>query len=78
MKKKILIVGGSGFLGYNLLKKLSRIDKFDLYSLSKFKIDSSKRIKNISYIFCDISKILILKKKIKKKLRCNNKFVWKY
>ena len=66
MKKKILIVGGSGFLGYNLLRKLSRIGKFDLYSLSKFKIDTSKRIRNISYIFCDISKILILKKKIKK------------
>ncbi len=66
MKKKILIIGGSGFLGHNLLKKLSRIGKFDLYSLSKFKIDASKRIRNITYIFCDISKILILQKKIKK------------
>ncbi len=66
MKKKILIIGGSGFLGHNLLRKLSRIGKFDLYSLSKFKIDASKRIRNITYIFCDISKILILRKKIKK------------
>ena len=36
MKDKVLIVGGTGFIGYHVLKKLSK-KKYSLYSLSKKK-----------------------------------------
>ena len=37
MKKKILILGGSGFLGFNLAKKLSKIKAYETDILVKKK-----------------------------------------
>mgnify|MGYP006089421459 CR=1 FL=1 len=54
-KKKILIVGGTGFIGFNLIKKLLK-GGFLITSLSYNKVKNKKRLKNIKYIFCDISK----------------------
>ena len=66
MKKKILIVGGSGFIGKNLIKALNH-SEYEILSASR-KIPKKKdRIKNIKYISLDISKKRQLKK-IKNKI----------
>ena len=43
MKNKILVVGGSGFLGHNLLKKISLIKNFEIFSLTKSKYQKKKK-----------------------------------
>ena len=44
----ILITGGSGFIGFNLLKKLSGNKKYKILTLSRKKLDKiSKNIKNL-------------------------------
>jgi nucleoside-diphosphate-sugar epimerase len=61
-KNKILIIGGTGFLGYHLAKKcLKKNWKVTIFSLNKPK---KKRYlgKKVSYIKGDISKIRDLKK----------------
>lgn len=63
MKKKyIFIVGGTGFIGYHLLKKLVKNKVYKITSLSSKKPSKSKKIKGVSYVICDVSK----KKKLKK------------
>lgn len=63
-KKKILIVGGTGFIGYHLAKKcLSR--KWNVVSISTSKPSKSRFLKGIKYLFVDISNKKELKKKIK-------------
>ena len=61
----ILVVGGTGFIGINLVNKLLKIGaKVTCLSLKK----KQKKIthKNLRYIFCDYSNFNILKKKINK------------
>ena len=60
MKKKILIIGGTGFIGRNLIKRLRSI-KFNVISISKKKL-LPKSTKNIVYKSVDITN----KKKLKK------------
>lgn len=63
-KKKILIVGGTGFIGYHLGKKcLSR--KWTVVSISTRKPSSSRFLKGVKYLIADISNKNELKKKIK-------------
>ncbi len=64
MKKKILILGGGGFIGQHLIKKLSKKD-YNLTSIS-FSKKKFKKYKNIKYIFTDISKPNKFKKKLEK------------
>lgn len=64
MKKKVLIVGGTGFLGFNLAKKLMK-KNFDIHSLSSNPPVPSRKIKKVNYIFSNIENIKSLKKKIK-------------
>ncbi len=66
MKDKVLVVGGTGFIGYHVLKNLSK-KKYFLYSLSKKKPKKKNRLRNIKYIYCDITKF----KDLKKKLNCH-------
>ena len=65
MKKKILVVGGTGFIGFHLLKSLK--NKCDVYSLSKNKPNKERKIVGIKYLFCDIFNKNLLYKKLKKK-----------
>jgi nucleoside-diphosphate-sugar epimerase len=63
-KKKLLIVGGTGFIGYNLINKLKDNKNYNITSLSSNYPKKERKFLNIKYIFCDISN----KKKLKKKL----------
>jgi nucleoside-diphosphate-sugar epimerase len=57
-KKKILIIGGTGFIGYHLAKKCLLLG-WDVTSLSTKKPTKKKKLK-IKYLYCDISKKLKL------------------
>ena len=63
-KKKILIIGGTGFLGFNLAKKCLE-KKWSVTSVSlKSKINKKRLLKKVNYIKLDISKYNQLKKKL--------------
>ena len=69
-KKKILIVGGTGFIGYHLAKKC--LDKkFNVTSLSTKLPKKLRKIKKVKYLRCDISE----KKKLKKSIRNDYDYV---
>ena len=63
-KNKILIIGGTGFIGYHLAKKCLE-QKWEVASISTKSPLKKRYIKNIKYIICDISKKNSIKNKIK-------------
>ena len=64
MKKKILIVGGTGFLGYHLAKKC--IEKgWGVTSISTNKPKKIRFLSKVKYLILDISKKKLIKKLIK-------------
>jgi UDP-glucose 4-epimerase len=65
IKKKILIIGGTGFLGHHLAKKCNT--KFIVTSLSLNLPKKEKKIKGVRYLIADISKKQELIKKINSK-----------
>ena len=64
-KKNILIVGGTGFIGYHLAKKAIQ-KKFSVTSLSTKPAKKIRYLKKVKYIYCDISNKQKLKNVIKK------------
>ena len=64
LKKKILIIGGTGFIGYHLAQEATRRN-WTVHSLSKKKPKNIRKVPYVKYIYADISKINHLKKKIK-------------
>ena len=62
-KKRILIIGGTGFIGYYLSKK-SLEKGWSVASISLKKPKKKRYLKKVKYIFVDISKGKLLKKKI--------------
>ena len=64
MRKTVLVAGGTGFIGYHLIKKLKR--NFRVISLSSKKPVRKRRVENIRYIKCDIFKKKSLKEKLKR------------
>ncbi len=64
IKKKFLITGGTGFIGYHLAKKCLSLN-WSVTSLSTNKPKNLRRLKKVKYIFVDISKKKLLAKKIK-------------
>ena len=67
MKKKILIVGGTGFIGYHVAKR-SKSKNWDVTIISQKKPKILRKIKNVKYLKCDISK----KKQVTKTLERKN------
>jgi nucleoside-diphosphate-sugar epimerase len=65
VKNNILIIGGSGFIGYHLAKRCL-IKGWKVYSISSKPPSKKKYLRKVKYIIADISKIKILKKKIKR------------
>ena len=62
-KKKILITGGTGFIGYHLAKKCLKLN-WSVTSLSTNRPKKNRKLKKIKYLICDISNNNELKKKI--------------
>jgi len=65
LKKKILITGGTGFIGYHLAKKCIRLG-WEVTSLSKRKPNSIRTLKKVKYLTGDLTKkkdLRVLKKK---------------
>tara|TARA_B100000929_G_scaffold289282_1_gene279575 strand:- start:290 stop:1210 length:921 start_codon:yes stop_codon:yes gene_type:complete len=64
-KKNILIVGGTGFIGYHLASR-SLKKGWQVVSISTKKPINSRKLPKVEYILCDITKKKLLKKKIQK------------
>ena len=64
MKKKILIVGGTGFIGKELIKKCLKL-KWKVTSISTKIVKSKNKMLGVKYLKCDISKKKNLDLKIK-------------
>ena len=66
MKKKILIVGGTGFIGFYVAKNALK-KKYYVESISTKRPKSKRRLKKVKYLICDISKKRNLEKIAKRK-----------
>ena len=66
MKKNILIVGGTGFIGYHLAKKCLKLN-WNVTSLSLKKPSKLRKLAKVKYFYCDIGVAKELKKFSKKK-----------
>ena len=65
MKEKILIAGGTGFIGYHLTKKLKK--NYLITILSSHKVKANRKVENVKYIICDVTFKNKLQKILKKK-----------
>ena len=63
-KKKILVIGGTGFIGFHLLKQTSQLG-WGSVSISKNKPKKSKLVKKVKYLSVNIKNFKDLKNKIK-------------
>ena len=62
-KKKLLIAGGTGFIGYHLAKKAVK-KGYIVTSLSSKRPKPYRYIKAVKYIICNTLNIKLLKKKL--------------
>ncbi len=61
---KILIIGGTGFIGYHIIKEAKK-RKWKITSISKNRPSKNRFHKKINYSFVDTTNFKLLKKKIK-------------
>ena len=66
VKEKILILGGNGFIGLHLIKKLRNLG-FECFSLSLKKVHEKNKKNNIHYLNADISDFSELSKVVGQK-----------
>jgi len=69
-KKKILIIGGTGFIGYHLAKKAIS-NGWLVSSISSNKVKKIRNLKKVKYLICDITN----KNKLKKIIKQNYDYV---
>jgi len=69
-KKKILIVGGTGFIGYHLAKSCIK-KRWGVTSISVNRPHKKRYLKNVKYLYCDISN----KKKLNEKIKLNYHYI---
>ena len=67
-KNNILIVGGTGFIGYHLAKK-SLAKGWQVTSISSRPPKKIRYLPKVKYLICDITAKKLLEKKIKKKFK---------
>ena len=60
---KILVVGGTGFLGFHIIKQAKK-KNWKITSISLNKPKKKRFHKNVKYIFADIANLKLLKKKL--------------
>ena len=65
--KKILVVGGTGFIGYHLVKQCLNMN-WDVTSISSTNPKKYRRLKKVKYLIFDIYKKKLLYKKLQNKL----------
>ena len=65
-REKILIVGGTGFIGYHLASRLVK-KKFNVSSLSTKLPIKERKVSKVKYLICDICNFAKLKKVLKEK-----------
>ena len=65
MVEKILIAGGTGFIGFHLSKKLKK--NYNVTILSSKKVKPNRKISKVKYIICDVT----FKRKLQKILKKN-------
>ena len=63
--KKLLVVGGTGFIGYHIIKEAKKRN-FKVSSISKNKPKITRYLKEVKYIFVDFSNYNSLKKNLMK------------
>ena len=68
LKKNLLIIGGTGFIGYHLAKKALR-KGWKVTSVSTKYPKKIRYLKKVKYILCDITKKKLLEKKIRKNFK---------
>jgi nucleoside-diphosphate-sugar epimerase len=55
-KENLIIIGGTGFIGFNLIKKFTKKKKFNILSLSSSKPSKHRKLRGVKYLICDIFK----------------------
>ena len=71
MKKIIVVTGGAGFIGSNLIEKLIKFKNINIVSIDNYSSGSKKnhiKSKNVKYINCNIINIEKICKKFSKKI----------
>ena len=72
MKKYIIVTGGAGFVGSNMIERLSSNKNYKIISIDNYSTGNHKnhiRDKNIKYIKADTKKISQVLEKYKKKIK---------
>ena len=66
-KENLIIIGGTGFIGFNLIKKFIKKKDFNILSLSSKKPSKQRKLKKVNYTVCDILNKRKLETILKKK-----------
>ena len=66
--KKVLIIGGTGFIGFHVAKYCKK-KNFNVHIISRKKPKINRRLKNVRYFKADLSNKKELKKRLSKKIQ---------